>query len=228
MRNYRLHLIRHGMTQGNEEGWYVGRIDLPVCPRGLEELAQLRSQLPYPAVQSVYTSPLLRCRQTAEFLYPEAQLIAVPELAELDMGEFTGRPILACKQHPAFAQWMQDAYHYGPPAGETGQQLAARVGEGISAILSHMSQNQLFEAAVICHGGVITSLLAAYGTPKLPAIGWVVDNGTGFTVSTSLHSWMRFGLLEIVGVVPQGRDSNPGQLLLEQLERHRHEQGQNV
>lgn len=228
MRNYRLHLIRHGMTQGNREGWYVGRTDLPVCPEGLRELESLRSRLPYPAVDLVYTSPLLRCRQTSQLLYPDAQLVVVDELCELDMGEFTGQPIAACKQHPAFAQWMQDAYHHGPPGGETGQQLAARVGQGISNILAHMSRSEVFEAAVVCHGGVITSLLAAYGIPRLPSIGWVVDNGTGFTVSTSLHSWTRFALLEITGVVPEGRQESPGQQLMRQLQRHRSEQGQNV
>ena len=54
MKNYRLYLIRHGITSGNLEGKYIGTTDLPLCEEGedaISSLAALRcwslvSQLP--------------------------------------------------------------------------------------------------------------------------------------------------------------------------------------
>ena len=60
-------LIRHGKTRGNLEGRYVGcRTDEPLSPEGIEELKQ-RS---YPRAEWVYVSPMSRCIETAEILYP--------------------------------------------------------------------------------------------------------------------------------------------------------------
>ena len=71
MVTYKLHLVRHGMTMGNLEGRYVGRMDIPVCADGVKELKALMEKHNYPAVQEVYTSPLIRCRQTADILFPD-------------------------------------------------------------------------------------------------------------------------------------------------------------
>jgi len=42
MVTYKLHLIRHGMTEGNRTGRYVGRMDLPVCLEGREQLEEMK------------------------------------------------------------------------------------------------------------------------------------------------------------------------------------------
>ena len=34
MVTYKLHFIRHGMTDGNRTGRYVGRTDVPLCQEG--------------------------------------------------------------------------------------------------------------------------------------------------------------------------------------------------
>ena len=38
MKNYKIHLIRHGMTEANETGLYIGTTDLPLSPAGLRDL----------------------------------------------------------------------------------------------------------------------------------------------------------------------------------------------
>lgn len=65
MITYKVHFIRHGMTQGNLEGKYIGSTDLPVCPEGYRQLDDLKAHYEYPKVEAVYSSPMLRCRQTA-------------------------------------------------------------------------------------------------------------------------------------------------------------------
>ena len=45
MITYKLHLIRHGQTEGNQKGLFVGRTDMPVSEEGFDELSRLRDIL---------------------------------------------------------------------------------------------------------------------------------------------------------------------------------------
>ena len=82
MKTYKLHLIRHGITEGNLKGQYIGRTELPVTPEGIAMLKNLKEQLDYPFVDRVYSSPMLRCRQTANMLYPEREITLIDNLIE--------------------------------------------------------------------------------------------------------------------------------------------------
>ena len=50
MITYKLHLIRHGQTEGNQKGLFVGRTDMPVSEEGFDELSRLRDTYEYPLV----------------------------------------------------------------------------------------------------------------------------------------------------------------------------------
>lgn len=56
IKTYRIYLIRHGATQGNLDGKYIGITDDPLCLEGIEELEQLRREYEYPRAQKVYAS----------------------------------------------------------------------------------------------------------------------------------------------------------------------------
>ena len=65
----KIYLIRHGKTKGNLEERYIGRTDEPLCEAGRENLKKYQ----YPQVESMgLTSPMKRCMQTAETIYPGA------------------------------------------------------------------------------------------------------------------------------------------------------------
>ena len=50
MKSYRIHLIRHGMTEANERGLYIGkRTDLPLSAVGLRDLLDKKAEAIYPA-----------------------------------------------------------------------------------------------------------------------------------------------------------------------------------
>ena len=66
--------IRHSMTAGNLERRYIGcRTDEPLCEAGIslaqQKAAEIRPAFPMPEV--VLTSPMRRCIQTAEILFPD-------------------------------------------------------------------------------------------------------------------------------------------------------------
>ena len=93
MKTYKIHLIRHGLTDANERGLNIGRTDLPLSPAGLNRLLEMKIAGGYPPARRFFTSPLLRCRQTMEVLYPGSRAEILPGLAECYFGEWDGRSV---------------------------------------------------------------------------------------------------------------------------------------
>ncbi len=206
MRNYRLHFIRHGMTEGNLKGQYVGRTDQEVCLEGIRQLVQLRETHLYPEVQRVFCSPLTRCVQTGGILYPERPLQIVHGLAELHFGEYEGKTMDELKDRPDFQSWLASSLSTAPPGGESGQEFTARIIDGVEQIFRQMMDQSLSDVAVITHGGVIMTLLHAVGLPKGEFRDWYSSNGQGYSVAMSAQMWMRDGAFEIQGQIPVGAD----------------------
>ena len=205
MVTYKLHLIRHGITAGNRDGRYVGRMDLPLCAEGVQELEALRAAHAYPDVDTVYTSPLLRCIQTAGLLFPGRQLTVVEDLTELSLGEFEGESFETLRDRPSYLAWLENAGENTPPAAlETGREFAARTAVALNAMLMNMSAEHLTEAAVVTHGGVLMSMLSRFALPPRPLGEWAVAPGCGYTIRTSTQMWMRDETFEIIGTVPRG------------------------
>ena len=74
MKGYRISVIRHGRTAANDKGIYIGRTDFPLSDKGAAELAGKMDEFRYPNVARVYSSPLRRCTETAEILFPDVQI----------------------------------------------------------------------------------------------------------------------------------------------------------
>ena len=71
MKTYTIHLIRHGITIANTNGIYAGITDYPLSKEGIYYLNELKGKYQYPKAEILYTSPLKRCTETCEILYPE-------------------------------------------------------------------------------------------------------------------------------------------------------------
>ena len=72
-------LIRHSITAGNLKGRYIGsQTDEPLCQDGIA----LIQNFVYPFVERVYVSPMKRCVETAELIWPEfaGQIMLEPGL----------------------------------------------------------------------------------------------------------------------------------------------------
>ena len=175
MITYKIHLIRHGRTAESADGLYLGRTDLPLSAAGKQGLLDKAAQFVYPPAQIVYTSPLQRCVQTAALLYPERMTISLDALNECDFGAFTGKSFAQLKELPVYQKWVEGGFEAAPPDGESGMELLSRVLAGIQEIFSRMMAERLTDVAVVTHGGVIMSLLAACGFPKREMRQWITD-----------------------------------------------------
>ena len=214
MKTYKIHFIRHGLTEGNIRGQYVGRrTDSPLCPQGVQALIALRQRYDYPGVGKLYISPMTRCRQTAALLYPEMKNIAeVEQIAEMDFGDFEGKTIAQLQNDPAFRSFATGDDQVQIPGGESLADFARRCGEGLDLIISDMMRAGNTQAAVVTHGGVIMGLLAAYGYPKKNHVEWMADNGYGYTILITPQLWQSARAFEIIGIMPHGAEDARGAL----------------
>lgn len=202
MITYKIHLIRHGRTAESTEGLYLGRTDLPLSAAGKRELLDKAAQFTYPPAQIVYTGPLQRCVQTAKLLYPNRMAVPLDAFNECDFGSFTGKSFAQLKGVSAYQKWIEGGFEAAPPGGESGVGLLSRVLGGVQQIFSRMMAEHLTDIAVVTHGGVIMSLLAACGFPKREMRQWVTDFGGGFTILLTPQMWMRDRAFEIYAEIP--------------------------
>jgi alpha-ribazole phosphatase len=203
MKNYRINFIRHGITQANLEGLYVGRTDHELCTEGIRQLINLRENCLYPEVQRIYSSPLTRCVQTAGILYPDQDPVIVEGLVELDFGEFDGKTAEELENHPLFAKWLSGDPEVDPPFGENQQAFGRRICAGFEKIIDGMLKSGIESTAVVTHGGVIMQLMARYALPEASAHEWITPSGCGYTLSITPSVWMNGRKLEASCEIPE-------------------------
>lgn len=199
MKNYRLYLIRHGITQGNLDGKYIGFTDLPLCDEGEVTITALKDSGVYPKVQKVYSSPLKRCLQTAEIIYPNNFLQEVDNIIESDFGEFENKTQDELEHLSEYTEWLKGGYNACPPGGESYGEFVLRCLDGLEEIFKDMMKEQVTTAAVITHAGVIMNLLSGYGLPKGSPAQFMLNQGEGFEICMNTFLWQKGPAFEIVG-----------------------------
>lgn len=206
MKTFKLHLIRHGLTEGNLQGLYIGSgTDLPLCDEGRARLQQLRACFAYPSVDTVFSSPLARAVETANILFPDAaHKFSVNDLREAGFGVFEGRPMQELLRDPDFARWMEPGSGFTPEGAEPTAAFHKRCGDALMKLFEYMIKAGVEEAACVTHGGVIVSMLSQHALPSRKPEQWMADPGCGYTVQTDLAFWMRDHLVEAVEVQPLG------------------------
>ncbi len=206
MKNYRLYIVRHAITKGNIDGYYVGgKTDEPICEEGKNQLEQLKAEFIYPGINTVFSSPLKRAVETAEILFNTAKdKIILQDLAENNFGEFEGRQIKELVNDENFKKWVTPGENYTPEGGECTRDFHARCGNVLMQMFEHMMKTGIEQAACVTHGGVIMSALAQKGMPKYPPEHWMADSGCGYVLQCNTSMFSRDGIFEITDVLPFG------------------------
>ncbi len=205
MRAYRLYLIRHGITQGNLNGQYIGSTDLPLCEFGKHQLADLKQHMLYPTVGRVYSSPMKRCTESAEILFPGMLPVLIDDLRECDFGKFEGKTIQELKNTIDYQNWISSNMRISPPNGESQRAFMQRIFDGLQEILADMMHNRISEAALVCHGGVLLNLLFAFASPKRDPAQWTMEPGFGYALQFDPALWSRANIMEVVSPLPWTR-----------------------
>ena len=197
MKTYKIHLIRHGMTEGNRKRQYIGITDVPLSDLGLEEIKKRASEGAYPYAAKYFSSPLTRCYDTMKTIYPDVELNVIKELAECNFGDFEEKTPEELKDDPNYMKWLSGSYDACPPNGESNSDFAFRVCGAFEKLVENLMRDGTPSAVVCTHGGVIMALMAAYGLPERPVHEWMVNNGDGYTLRITPGIWMRGYKLEV-------------------------------
>ena len=166
-----VYLLRHGRTAYNEQRRYQGRSDPPLSPAGA---AELRAADFTP--ETVYTSPLLRARQTARILFPAARQEVVAALAEMDFGDFEGRTADEMAADAAYRAWVDGGCTGRCPDGEDRAGFSSRVIQAMEALLKSGED----ELVIVAHGGTQMAVLERWGRPAREYWQWQTRCGCGF------------------------------------------------
>lgn len=159
----RLLLVRHGETPWNSERRLQGRQDVPLAGTGTAQVRALAPLVAAARPDHVVCSPLLRCRQTADLLDVDVDVVD-HRWAEADLGRWTGlgKDELVARGDGAYARWR--AGDQSPPGGETLEDLEHRVAEALSALRASPGQaagegdagaDRDRTVLVVTHGGPI-------------------------------------------------------------------------
>jgi phosphoserine phosphatase len=131
--NLRIFLIRHGQTEWNRSGRFQGRSDVPLNDEGKEQVRALGLALKDTPCTAIYTSPLLRAKETAQsigFHHPEIPIIKEEGFVEMELADFDGmeaRKWMA--DHADFAKAWRDnpgCVKMPGPGGECLEDVQAR------------------------------------------------------------------------------------------------------
>ena len=184
MKSYTIHLIRHGVTKGNEEGRYIGKTDLPLSEAGAARIRNLGEQYEYPKAQAFFSSPQKRCVETLRLLYPDAKPILLDGLNECDFGEWEGKTAeeIAAKD-AQFGRWIAgNGGPVTPPKGESGGVFMHRVCATFEKIAEGMMKSGITTGVIVAPGGALMSILSAYGLPRAEFYDWMTENGRGYSI----------------------------------------------
>ena len=173
--------IRHGQTQGNLERRYIGSTDQSLCIQGRAALFNRT----LPPVDRIYTSPLLRCGETAAILFPNQPAEPVYDLRECSFGAFENRTYEELKDDPAYRAWLDTGGETSPPDGESKSEQKSRTLRAFHAIVS---QHEAGTIALVVHGGTIMTILESL-EPSHEFYRWQAGNGCGY-----LCTWDGAGL----------------------------------
>ena len=152
----RLFLVRHGENKANLTKEFSHRlIDYPLTPKGRLQAEQTAAYLQSSPVSHVFTSPLLRAKETAE---PIAAAVRAPvsvleSFRELNVGTLEAEPPSAAtwRQHDEIIwAWANGRAEVRFPEGENYRELVARVQDGYRTILDGRDGETL---VLVAHGG---------------------------------------------------------------------------
>ena len=177
-----LYLIRHAATENNRADpprLQGRRLDVPLSPEGFEQASRTARFLAPLRVDAVYSSPLLRARQTAEAIAQPHGLgvQCVEAITEVDVGQWEGLSWdEAQRRDPEAARaFMADAGTNPYLGGETMQEVDRRV---VPAFGTLLGDNVGRAIVVVAHNVVNRVYLAhLFGLPAARYRSITQDNG---------------------------------------------------
>lgn len=179
------HLIRHGQTNWNLEGRYQGQKDIPLNETGKMQAHQTGEKLMGKYFSAIYSSDLIRTKQTAQIIADTLGLLVIQtdsRLREIYQGEWEGQYFFEIKNTfpEKVASIRANPLHDRPPGGESIGEVAKRMIQVLDEIAIRYPCKDVL---IISHGmsiATVISLTQGYGLEQ--AANLIPDNGVITTI----------------------------------------------
>lgn len=151
--SWELLLIRHGDSVANSKGVLAGRVEpVLLSPLGSRQAEALQSILKDFSPSRIFSSPLLRCRETAQLAKGSLSIeIELDErLIEMDYGTYSGKRLKHLMLLPSWKRIQKSPEAFVFPKGESFLSASQRV----SAFLGALWKIAPGRYAIVSHGDI--------------------------------------------------------------------------
>jgi broad specificity phosphatase PhoE len=160
----RIHLVRHGVTEWNQDGRFQGHIDVPLSELGRQQAAAAGERIARLPIAHCFASDLSRALLTARIIAERCDLDVEPDvdLREANKGELEGK-----RWDPA-TQMLGDESHYHneldlnarPPGGESLMDVRERCRRFLVRLTEREPEISEGDFLIVGHGGTLRIMLA--------------------------------------------------------------------
>ncbi len=153
----KMYFLRHGKTVNNATGAVTGQIDSPLNREGIEQAQKTLSEIEND-FDEIYSSDLLRCKQTSEILNQKLNLEIKFDvrLRERDFGALAGKKFSEMDTTGEMKEKDKNQkYDYRPYGGESVEDVTQRVFAFIEYIQNNSKEKKIL---VVTSGGIIRLL----------------------------------------------------------------------
>ncbi|HEY2215502.1 MAG TPA: histidine phosphatase family protein [Acidimicrobiales bacterium] len=177
-------LVRHGESEANAKGLLLGRTDAPLTENGRAQAAGVRQLLHQP-VGTIWSSPLMRARDTAGLLELGPSIGIDERWVEVDYGEFECQPLTDIPAD-VWVRWRQDP-GFRPQGGETLAEVDQRVAAACAELFAEDGKGARSKEADV--------VVVSHVTPIKAAVAWAlgVDAGLSWRLHLQTASVTRIG-----------------------------------
>lgn len=186
-RNMNLYLVRHGQTNSNFQGRYLGTFEDELSLYGINEIERTKEIIKDVSFDKVFSSERNRAINSAKLLI-DKEINCDYRLNERDFGIFENMTYKEiCDNYPVEQKaWEEDWIRYKIPKGESVLEVYERVVDFMRLLENENYKNYL----IVTHGGIVR-LIFCYilGGDLNNFWKFKVNNGSISVVKFEYNNW---------------------------------------
>lgn len=197
MSEIKLYIVRHGQTEWNTIGKLQGWQNSNLTESGIENALRLGERLKHIEFNQIYSSPLKRAMETAEYIKGsrENRIIPLDGFKEMGFGLWEGldnEHLKELYEEEHFNYWNRPEL-YKPNGGETFEEFFSRIKNSLDYILNNSDSGNIL---LVSHGVAIKALIAIINNLKLEDF-WSESyvEGTSLTILEAEGDKLEFKLI---------------------------------
>lgn len=155
-------LVRHGQNDWVSKKRLAGWLpDVHLNAEGHQQAQAAAERLAHLPIRAVYSSPLVRCLETAGYIAQSHALPVVeePAIGEVRYGEWQGQELAQLAKEPAWYAVQHFPSRFRFPAGESLLEAQFRAVQAVEDLAAHHPHQMI---ALVSHADIIKLLLAHY------------------------------------------------------------------